>query len=157
MEAIQGAVLGVKLKYLDRWNELRRAHAARYDEMLAGTGLVLPREMSYARHVYHLYVVQAERRAELRTRLADAGVQTGVHYPVPVHLQPAYSSLGHRPGDFPEAERQAARVLSLPMFPELTDEQLKRVADAVYETVGVDARTAPVAAFEEGVSAGGRA
>ncbi|HYP54350.1 MAG TPA: DegT/DnrJ/EryC1/StrS family aminotransferase, partial [Pyrinomonadaceae bacterium] len=133
MEGIQGAVLGVKLKHLDRWNELRRARAARYDELLAGAGLVLPREMPYARHVYHLYVVQSDARDALQKRLADAGVQTGIHYPVPVHLQPAYSGHGHRPGDFPESERQAARLLSLPMFPELTDEQIEHVAAVIHD------------------------
>ena len=133
MEGIQGAVLGVKLKHLDGWNDLRRAHAARYGELLGASGLTLPRVMPYARHVYHLYVVRSEARDELQRRLAAAGVQTGVHYPVPVHLQPAYAALGHRPGDFPEAERQAASVLSLPMFAELTGEQIERVAEAVGE------------------------
>jgi dTDP-4-amino-4,6-dideoxygalactose transaminase len=131
LEGLQGAVLNVKLRHLDRWNDLRRAHAARYRELLGATPLVLPREMDYARHIYHLYVVQTEERALLQQSLAEAGVQTGIHYPVPVHLQPAYASLGHRAGDFPEAERQAARVLSLPMYPELTDVQLNMVAEAI--------------------------
>jgi dTDP-4-amino-4,6-dideoxygalactose transaminase len=134
LEGIQGAVLGVKLKHLDRWNELRRAHAARYDELLRYSGLRLPREMEYARHVYHLYVVQTEERAALLQSLTEAGIQTGIHYPVPVHLQPAYASLQYKTGDFPEAERQAQRVLSLPMFPELTDEQMVRVAEAVLQS-----------------------
>jgi dTDP-4-amino-4,6-dideoxygalactose transaminase len=125
----------VKLPHLDRWNELRRRHAARYDELLRGSGLILPRAGADVRHVYHLYVVQSEDRDALQKRLADAGVQTGIHYPVPIHLQPAYASLGHRACDFPSAEQQAARVLSLPMFPELTDEQLERVAEAVLEAV----------------------
>ena len=131
LEGLQGAVLNVKLRHLDRWNELRRAHAARYHELLKDTPLVLPREMDYARHIYHLYVVQTEERAPLQQSLSEAGIQTGIHYPVPVHLQPAYRSLGHKPGDFPEAERQAARVLSLPMYPELTDEQLSLVAETI--------------------------
>jgi dTDP-4-amino-4,6-dideoxygalactose transaminase len=131
LEGIQGAVLGVKLRHLERWNELRREHAARYTELLRGAGLALPREMPYARHVYHLYVVQFEARAALQQSLAAAGVQTGIHYPVPIHLQPAYGFLGHGRGDFPEAERQADRVLSLPMFPELTGEELLRVAEAI--------------------------
>jgi dTDP-4-amino-4,6-dideoxygalactose transaminase len=88
------------------------------------------------RHVYHLYVVQSGERDGLQQHLAAAGVQTGIHYPIPVHLQPAYSSLGYQPGDFPAAERQAARVLSLPMFPELTDEQIVRVAEAISSFVG---------------------
>jgi dTDP-4-amino-4,6-dideoxygalactose transaminase len=136
MEGLQGAVLAAKLPHLDSWNELRRQHAARYNELLgainndAETKLTLPRELDYARHVYHLYVVQTDARDELQRHLAKAGVQTGIHYPIPVHLQPAYASLGHRAGHFPEAERQSLRVLSLPMFAELTDEQIARVAEA---------------------------
>ena len=134
LEGMQGAVLNVKLKYLDGWNDLRRAHAARYGELLFEMNdgaLTLPREMPYARHVYHLYVVQTEARDALQKHLAAAGIQTGIHYPVPIHLQPAYAALGHRTGDFPIAERQGARVLSLPMFAELTGEQIERVAEAV--------------------------
>jgi dTDP-4-amino-4,6-dideoxygalactose transaminase len=140
LEGIQGAVLNVKLKYLDGWNDLRRAHAARYHELLSAMNdndaLTLPRELPYARHIYHLYVVQTEARDALQKHLTAAGVQTGIHYPVPVHLQPAYASHGHRAGDFPEAERQAARVLSLPMFPELTGEQIEHVAQAVRSFAG---------------------
>ncbi|HZT59269.1 MAG TPA: DegT/DnrJ/EryC1/StrS family aminotransferase [Pyrinomonadaceae bacterium] len=135
LEGIQGAVLAVKLKHLDEWNAARRAHAARYRELLApleaSGALRLPREREYAEHVYHLFVVQTDRRDELQKYLNDAGIQTGIHYPVPVHLQPAYASLGHRKGDFPEAERQARRVLSLPMFAELTDEQIECVAETI--------------------------
>jgi dTDP-4-amino-4,6-dideoxygalactose transaminase len=131
LEGIQGAILNVKLRHLDKWNDLRRAHAARYDEMLAGTALTLPREMDYARHIYHLYVVQSDARDALQQRLTAAGVQTGIHYPVPIHLQPAYASMGHQSGDFPESERQAARILSLPMYPELTVEQIEKVAEAI--------------------------
>ncbi|HEX8889936.1 MAG TPA: DegT/DnrJ/EryC1/StrS family aminotransferase [Pyrinomonadaceae bacterium] len=133
LEGIQGAVLGVKLKHLEEWNELRREHAARYGELLQESSLILPQEMPYSGHIYHLYVVQSERRDALQKALSEAGVQTGIHYPIPVHLQPAYASLGHQPGDFPEAERQAERVLSLPMYPELTDEQLAQVANAIWK------------------------
>jgi len=134
LEGIQGAVLGVKLKHLDRWNDLRRAHAARYSELLGpveGMDLALPREMPYAHHVYHLYVVQLAARDPVQRLLSEAGIQTGIHYPVPIHLQPAYASLGYKAGDFPETERQAGRVLSLPMFPEMTDEQLAYVAETI--------------------------
>ena len=131
LEGIQGAVLNVKLRHLERWNDLRRAHAARYDELLASSAVACPREMTYARHIYHLYVVQTEARDALQQRLSEAGVQTGIHYPIPVHLQPAYAFLGHKAGDFPEAERQARRILSLPMFPELTGEQIEQVAKAI--------------------------
>lgn len=131
LEGIQGAVLNVKLRHLERWNDLRRAHAARYDELLSESGLTLPREMDYARHIYHLYVVQTDERDALQKRLNEAGVQTGIHYPIPIHLQPAYASLGYKAGDFPESEQQARRVLSLPMFPELTDEQIEKVTEAI--------------------------
>jgi dTDP-4-amino-4,6-dideoxygalactose transaminase len=131
LDEIQGAVLGVKLRHLDRWNQMRRKHAARYNELLADHGLQLPRELDYAFHVYHLYVVQTDARDQLGESLKRAGVQTGTHYPVPLHLQPALSSLGYRAGDFPEAERQAARVLSLPFFPELTEKQITEVANVL--------------------------
>jgi dTDP-4-amino-4,6-dideoxygalactose transaminase len=135
LEGMQGAVLNVKLKYLDDWNSLRRRHAARYRELLApladSGALALPFEADYAEHVYHLFVVQTDARDELQRYLSAAGVQTGIHYPVPVHLQPAYAALGHKEGDFPNAESQSKRVLSLPMFAELTEQQIRYVADAL--------------------------
>jgi dTDP-4-amino-4,6-dideoxygalactose transaminase len=87
--------------------------------------------MAYAEHVYHLYVIQSDGRDALQQTLNESGVQTGIHYPIPIHLQPAYASLNYRRGDFPEAERQAERVLSLPMFPELAIDQIRRVAQAI--------------------------
>jgi dTDP-4-amino-4,6-dideoxygalactose transaminase len=135
LEGLQGAVLGVKLRHLDRWNALRRAHAARYRELLKRVRVTLPPEMPYAYHVYHLFVIQADERDRLRAALDGAGIQTGIHYPVPIHLQPAYGWRGHRAGDFPEAERQARRVLSLPMYPELTAEQIERVAEVCARAV----------------------
>ena len=139
LEGIQGAVLNVKLKHLDRWNDLRRAHAARYGALLgdleAGGALKLPHEMPDAHHVYHLYVVQSKERDALQQHLAHAGIQTGIHYPVPIHLQPAYAEHGHQSGDFPVAERLAGGVLSLPMFPELTAAQIERVASAIRSAV----------------------
>lgn len=131
LEGIQGAVLNVKLRHLDKWNELRREHAARYNELLADSGLTLPREMPFAHHVFHLYVVQSDARDDLQKALSEEGVQTGIHYPIPIHLQPAYAPLKHKSGDFPESERQAERVLSLPMFPELTPEQIEKVAQVI--------------------------
>ena len=135
LEGIQGAVLNVKLKHLDDWNARRRRYAARYRELLGpleeAGALSLPREAAYAEHVYHLFVVQTGPRDALQRYLSAAGVQTGIHYPVPVHLQPAYAALGHKAGDFPNAESQAQRVLSLPMFAELTEHQLKYVAHAL--------------------------
>ena len=135
LEGIQGAVLGVKLKYLDEWNASRRAHAARYRALLApladSGALALPQEVAYAEHVYHLFVIQTGARDALQRYLSAAGVQTGIHYPVPVHLQPAYAAHGHREGDFPNAESQSTRVLSLPMFAELTEHQVGYVAQAI--------------------------
>jgi len=131
MEEIQAAVLNVKLPHLNGWNDGRRANAARYNQSLAQTGLVLPREMNYAHHVYHVYAVQTDNRDDVQKRMTAAGVQTGVHYPIPIHLQPAYASLGYQRGDLPVTEALAERVLSLPMFPELNEEQIARVAEAV--------------------------
>lgn len=139
LEGLQGAVLAVKLKHLNRWNDLRRTHAATYRELLAPLAhdnlIELPREMPYAEHIYHLFVIQIDERDAVQQRLTEAGVATGIHYPVPIHLQPAYANLGYKPGDFPVAERQASRVLSLPMFPELTRNQLARVADATKDAL----------------------
>lgn len=131
LEEMQAAVLNVKLPHLDKWNNGRRERAARYNELLSDTGLVLPREMDYARHVYHVYAVQCDNRDELQNRLAASGIQTGVHYPIPIHLQPAYASLGYKVGDLPVTEQLSERVLSLPLFAELTDDQQRAVADAI--------------------------
>ncbi len=129
MDGIQGAVLSVKLKYLDKANDGRRRAAARYNELLRGTpGVTLPVEASYARHNYHVYAVRVQQRDSLLQRLGERGVSCGIHYPVPVHLQAAYSSLGHKRGDFPVSENCGDTYLSLPMFPELTDSQIDTVA-----------------------------
>jgi dTDP-4-amino-4,6-dideoxygalactose transaminase len=128
MDGVQGAVLGVKLRYLERWTDARRGVAAAYASDLADTPAQVLRERSGARHVYHLYVVRLSQRDAWRARLAQAGIQTGVHYPTPVHLQPAYRDLGYSAGDFPVSERAGAEVISLPMFPELTLEQIHSVA-----------------------------
>ena len=133
MEGLQGAVLSAKLKYLDGWNAQRRKLAAQYDQLLAGSGLTTPAAMPYARHVYHLYVVQADDREALRQELARRDIATGLHYPIPLHLQEAYHSLGYRPGDFPVSERLTERLLSLPMYPELSSEAVEYVAAAVSE------------------------
>ena len=128
MDGLQGAVLGVKLKHLDAWTDARRTRAAEYTRRLSGTPAGVPAERAASRHVYHQYVVRVPERDAWRTALTEAGVQTGVHYPIPVHLQPAYADLGYSRGDFPVAERAASEVLSLPMFPELTDEQIESIA-----------------------------
>ncbi len=131
MEGIQGAVLGVKLKHLDAWTRERRRVAHRYHELLADTPLQLPREADYAESVYHVYAVRHARREELKKHLEANKVGCGLHYPMPLHLQKCYSSLGYHAGDFPVAEKAARECLSLPMFPELTDDQIQRVATVV--------------------------
>ncbi len=132
MEAIQGAVLGVKLKYLDRWTEQRRHVAARYGSLLSGIGdIVTPKEMPFARHVYHLYVIQTKERDRLQKYLTDKGVSTGLHYPIPLHLQKCFANLGYKKGDFPVTEQLADRCLSLPMYPELSEEQIQFVVDSI--------------------------
>jgi dTDP-4-amino-4,6-dideoxygalactose transaminase len=128
MDGVQGAVLGVKLRYLETWTEARRRHAGTYARALDGTPAAVPTERAGVRHVYHVYVVRLPERDRWRERLTSAGVQTGVHYPIPVHLQPAYRDLGYAAGAFPVSERAASEVLSLPMFPELTDAQIHTVA-----------------------------
>jgi dTDP-4-amino-4,6-dideoxygalactose transaminase len=131
MEGIQGAVLRVKLRYLEKWTEARRAAARRYDEGFAGSGIATPRQMPYARHVFHIYAIRTQEREALQAALDSQGIQTGIHYPFPVHLLPAFADLGYRAGDFPHAEQASAQVLSLPMFPELNAEQSVIVCAAV--------------------------
>jgi dTDP-4-amino-4,6-dideoxygalactose transaminase len=128
MDGVQGAVLGVKLKYLEAWTESRRQSAGLYDRLLAGSNVKTPVERPGTRHVYHLYVVRVSDRDAVRARLTEAGVQSGVHYPIPVHLQPAYADLGYGRGAFPVSEAVAAEVLSVPMFPDMTREQIETVA-----------------------------
>ncbi len=137
MDGVQGAILGVKLRHLEAWTEARRRNAAEYGRQLAETSATLPRERQNVRHVYHLYVVRLQQRDSWRDRLTEAGVQTGVHYPIPVHLQPAYRDLGYSSGDFPVCEQASREVLSLPMFPELTAAQIGEVASALRTSVGV--------------------
>jgi dTDP-4-amino-4,6-dideoxygalactose transaminase len=131
LEGIQGAVLRVKLRHLEAWTEARRAAAARYDRLFAGTPVAAPAAMPYARHVYHIYAVRTGQRAAWQEALQGQGIQTGIHYPHPVHLLPAYADLGYKAGQFPHSERAANEVLSLPMFPELTAQQGEQVAAAV--------------------------
>lgn len=131
MEGIQGAVLGVKLKHLEKWTNERRRVAHRYHELLAETPLQLPHEAAWGESVWHLYVVRHPRRDELKKHLEANGVGCALHYPLPLHLQKCYQSLGYKAGDFPVAEKAARECLSLPIYAELTDTQLKRVADVV--------------------------
>ena len=131
LEGIQGAVLRVKLRQLDAWTEARRANAAMYNQALGRLGLSTPEEMQWARHVYHVYTLRTTRRAALQQHLHDAGIQSGIHYPVPIHLQPAHADLGYAQGSFPHAEKAANEVLSLPVHPELTPAQLAEVVAAL--------------------------
>jgi dTDP-4-amino-4,6-dideoxygalactose transaminase len=133
MEGIQGAVLGIKLKHLDQWTAERRRVAHRYHELLAGTPLQLPREAAYAQSAWHLYVVRHPRRDELKKHLEANRIGCALHYPLPLHLQKCYASLGHKPGDFPVAEKTARECLSLPIYPEMTDAQIQRVASVIQD------------------------
>jgi len=131
MEGLQGAILRVKLRHLDQWTGARRAAASKYNRLLADCGLNLPTEMPWARHVYHVYTVRTEDRDGLQAALQAEGIQTAVHYALPAHLQPAYDDLGYSVGTFPESEKAAKEVLSLPLYPEITDAQLQKVAQAL--------------------------
>jgi len=131
LDTLQAAILRVKLKYLDKWNAARRWNAKLYQESLQGAGLVTPAEAAGAESVWHLYVIRTENRDVLRESLANRGISAGIHYPIPIHLQPAYKDLGHKRGDFPITEAQAQRILSLPMYAELTPEAIKHVAQSI--------------------------
>jgi len=131
LEGIQGAVLRVKLRHLEVWTEARRSAASYYDELFSGSKVVTPEAMSYARHVYHIYAIRTKRRSEWQQALQAKGIQTGIHYPIPVHLLPAYADLGYKQGEFPHSEQAANEVLSLPMFAELSRAQCQAVTEAV--------------------------
>jgi dTDP-4-amino-4,6-dideoxygalactose transaminase len=130
LDTLQAAVLRVKLRHLDRWNAARRRHADLYQRLL-GEAVATPAVADYAEHIWHLYVIHVAERDALRAHLAEHGIATGIHYPVPVHLQPAYASLGYRRGAFPVTEQSASQCLSLPMYPELTPALIERVAAAI--------------------------
>ncbi len=132
LDEIQAAILRVKLKSLDEQNKLRRKNAWIYNELLKDVDEVItPIETEYARHVYHLYVIRTGKRDELQEYLKSKGISTGLHYPIPLHLQKAYKYLQYREGDFPVAEKCAKQILSLPMFPELTREQIEKIASGI--------------------------
>ena len=140
MDGIQAAVLSIKLRHLEGANLLRREHASQYNKALAGVDEVAtPIEANYAQHVYHVYAIRVQERDEVRRRLEEKGIGSAVHYPIPIHLQEACRNFGYTAGAFPVAENLAEEFLSLPMFPELTEEQIEYVARCVSETVGVGA------------------
>lgn len=133
LDSIQAGWLSVKLRHLAKWTESRRRLAHRYHELLAETkdSITIPVEAAWTKGVYHLYVVRVQDREALQAHLAEAGIGTGIHYPIPLHLQKAYEHMGHKKGDFPVTERVALEIVSLPMFPQLTDEQQDEVANRV--------------------------
>jgi dTDP-4-amino-4,6-dideoxygalactose transaminase len=140
LEGIQGAILRVKLRHLEAWTEARRAHASRYNQLLQGSAVCPPQAMTWARHVYHVYTIRTSNRDRVRDELQERGIQTGVHYPIPIHLQPAYQSLGYSRGDFPAAEQATSEVLALPIYPELTGAQVDEVAAALKESFSFASR-----------------
>ncbi len=131
MDELQGAILGIKLRHLEGWNLTRSELAKTYTSKLANTAVTLPSESPGRKHVWHLFVVHSPQRDKLRDALSQAGISTGLHYPIPLHLQPAYKFLGYKPGDFPVAEKLANECLSLPLFPELKQTELDRVCDMI--------------------------
>jgi dTDP-4-amino-4,6-dideoxygalactose transaminase len=132
LDTLQAAILRVKLRHLDEWNDMRR-HAARlYDQLISSSRITTVTTAEHNDPVYHLYVIQTDDRDDLQASLTTEGIGTGIHYPVPIHLQPAYSHLGHREGDFPVTERSAGRMLSLPMFAELKADEIEVILDAIW-------------------------
>ena len=146
LEGMQGAILGTKLPYLEQWTEARRTHAARYDAFLSESIYGTPVAASNRRHVYHVYAIRTAEREAVQSFLQERGVNTGIHYPIPVHLQACWAELGYRAGDFPHAERAANEVLSLPLYPELQPPQQDRVVEALQEWAELNtlATAAPV-------------
>jgi len=145
MDAIQAAILRVKLQYVERWNQQRRQHAATYDRLLADSGLLAAeghapvrvlQTPEQAHHVFHQYAIRATRRDELRQFLTARKIGTEIYYPAPLHLQPCLAYLGYCEGDLPESERAAREVLALPMFPELTEAEQRWVVESIAEFYG---------------------
>jgi dTDP-4-amino-4,6-dideoxygalactose transaminase len=147
LDGIQGAILSIKLKHIEKWTEARRAHGRAYSAAFANVhGVLTPKEASYARHVFHLYVLRVKNRDLLLKNLGDKGISCAIHYPLPLHLQDAYKGLGFGKGSFPVAERVAEEIISAPMFPELTVADL----DAVVKGFSDELRTQPQAAAIRG-------
>jgi dTDP-4-amino-4,6-dideoxygalactose transaminase len=135
LDTLQAAVLRVKLKYLEHWNALRIAHAQKYDGALFSQQIQKPEIITNKSHVYHLYVIRVQKREKIQEYLAQNGIFTGIHYPIPLHLQEAFRTLGYKEGDFPCAEKAAQEILSLPLFPELTKEEIMFIADVLNKFV----------------------
>jgi dTDP-4-amino-4,6-dideoxygalactose transaminase len=147
LDTLHAAILRVKLRYLDQWNAARRRHAQRYNTLLDPKVAKCPFEASYEEPVYHLYVIRATERDALQAHLSAKGIATVIHYPIPIHLQPAYRHLGYREGDFPVTEYYSQHILSLPMYAELTATQIEYVSAAVKEFGAVGAVKQPVLQF----------
>lgn len=146
LDSLQAAVLKVKLRYLDNWNQMRQAHAARYSELLRDAKVKLPITAPDRNHIFHQYTILLKDRDGLAEHFRQKGIPFGIHYPLPLHLQPAFAHLGKKEGDFPIAERSAREVFSLPMHPELTEDQIQFVATAVREyTAGLSLQSKSVA------------
>ncbi|MCK4462781.1 MAG: DegT/DnrJ/EryC1/StrS family aminotransferase [Candidatus Omnitrophica bacterium] len=134
LDEIQATMLRVKLKYLDEWNNKRREHARLYNELLKEVeGIETPFESDYVKHIYHLYVIRSKNRDKLQQYLTSNGISTGIHYPIPIHLQKAYKYLKYKKGDFPITEEYVNEILSLPMYPELRDDEIERVCEKIKE------------------------
>ncbi|MFH1671316.1 MAG: DegT/DnrJ/EryC1/StrS family aminotransferase [Candidatus Portnoybacteria bacterium] len=133
LDNLQAAVLRVKLKYLDEWNKTRNKWAQLYTSLLEGTSLITPRIEPQLCHVFHLYVVRSKKRDKLLNFLKEREIYAGIHYPIPIHLLPAFKNLGYKEGDFPIAERYAREIISLPMFPELTEEKINYIVEIIKE------------------------
>jgi dTDP-4-amino-4,6-dideoxygalactose transaminase len=135
MDGIQGAILNVKMKYIEEWTEARRAVASQYHRLLDGHPYRRPAPPTYSRHVYHVYAIEVVERDEAQAKLHAAGISTGIHYPVPVHLQKAYAELGYKAGDLPVTELLASRFLSLPIYAELLQDQVSTVISELQKAV----------------------
>ena len=134
LDTLQSAVLRVKLKYLDEWNAARRQHASQYNHLFAGSEVITPTKADYGEHVFHLYVIRLKERDSLRKYLWDElKIGTGIHYPIPIHLQPAYQDLDYGRGEFPITEECADQILSLPMYAELTPEMIEHITWAILQ------------------------
>jgi len=131
LDTIQATILRVKLKRLEEWNEARRRHALRYNELLKDAKVIIPKEEDYAKHVYHLYVIRIKERNKMLEYLKSKGIFAGIHYPIPIHLLRAYQDLGYKKGSFPLTEKYANEILSLPMYPELSEEQINYIAEVI--------------------------
>ena len=131
LDTLQAAVLRVKMKYIEGWNRARRQHAQMYCDQLRDCPVILPTEAEYAESVYHLFVIRTDKRDELNNYLSERGVTAGIHYPIPIHLQPAYQNLGYTKGDLPITEQYGDEILSLPMYPELVPEQIDYVCRTI--------------------------